>query len=224
MTTKECTPPRWSEALLRMMLRPSDRDAISGDLLEEYRAVRRPALGAVGANAWYLTQTASVLWRLMWPAAALLVAQSVFLALTVFQPGHHAPHSILDAPPVWLAVSFRFVWYGSLVGAPGVSLFDAAIYFVAAYAAVQRTRLIKTAVLISALTSIVGFATLFATAAVVTPSLAVGLLEHPVLLLILSTYFVIPLAYAAAIGALAGSLGSWLRRDMIDASGRSAAW
>jgi hypothetical protein len=224
MTTNECTPPRWMDALLRALLRPADRDTISGDLLEEYRAVRRPALGAMRANAWYLTQVASILWRLIWPGAAVLAAQSVFLALTVFRPGHHAPHSIVDALPPWLAAGFNVVWYGSFIGAPGVSLLDAAIYFEAAYAAVQRTRLIKTGVLIAAATSVCAFATVFIAAAVVTPSLAVGLFVQPFLIVILSTYLLIPLTYAAGVGAVAGTLGCWRKRDMIEPSGRSAAW
>jgi len=30
-------PPRWAEATLRLLLKPEDRDSVSGDLLEEYR-------------------------------------------------------------------------------------------------------------------------------------------------------------------------------------------
>ena len=41
MKSKEPTPPRWAEALLRSLVRPSDRESISGDLLEEYREVHR---------------------------------------------------------------------------------------------------------------------------------------------------------------------------------------
>jgi hypothetical protein len=51
MPIDELNPPRWAEALLRSLLRPSDRDSIPGNLREEYRAVVRPARGAFRANA-----------------------------------------------------------------------------------------------------------------------------------------------------------------------------
>ena len=52
-------PPRWAENLLRLVLRERDRDAISGDLLEEYQDAVLPANGRVRANLWYLNQTLS---------------------------------------------------------------------------------------------------------------------------------------------------------------------
>jgi len=172
--------------------------------------VRRPALGLLGANLWYIRQVISVLWQLIRPAALVLAAQGVFLALTVFRPGHHALHQMREAPPMWLSISFRIFWYGSVVGAPGVSLFDAVIYFFAAYCGVQRTRLIRTGVLTAAATSLVGFVVLFAAAAIVTPSLAVALFAKPFLFLILSAYLVVPLAYAVLVGVLAGNFSRWV--------------
>jgi hypothetical protein len=53
------------------------------------------------ANVWYIVQVFSILWRLIQPAVLAMAAQSVFLALTVFRPGHHAPHPLplgLPAP------------------------------------------------------------------------------------------------------------------------------
>ncbi len=44
MKRHEPSPPRWAEAILRSLLRPADRESISGDLLEEYRVARRPGL------------------------------------------------------------------------------------------------------------------------------------------------------------------------------------
>jgi hypothetical protein len=44
-------PPQWAERLLRLLLKPEDRDSVSGDLLEEYRdsiglpLARRPIAG-----------------------------------------------------------------------------------------------------------------------------------------------------------------------------------
>ena len=74
MRNQDPNPPRWAEAMLRSLLRPSDRESISGDLLEEYRVARRPALGALGAAAWYLKHVGSVLWHLILPCALTLAA------------------------------------------------------------------------------------------------------------------------------------------------------
>ena len=58
-------PPRWAEALLRLLLRPEDRETISGDLLEEYRDTIVPTLG-LAADRWYVQQVASFLFRASW--------------------------------------------------------------------------------------------------------------------------------------------------------------
>src|SRR5205085_11074385 len=72
--TTELNPPYWAEWLLRAVLRPGDRESISGDLLEEYREVRRPALGVLRADAWYVKHVLSVFWRLLWPFAIAMIA------------------------------------------------------------------------------------------------------------------------------------------------------
>jgi hypothetical protein len=210
MKRREVTPPRWADALLRSLLRPEDRESTSGDLLEEYRAVRRPSLGLLRADVWYIRQVATVLWPLIWPGALLLAVQAVFLALTVFRPGHHATHPIREAPSVWLSFTLKIFWYGSIVGAPGVSLFDGAIYFFTAYGGFQRTRLTMTGIVASAASSLVGFVVLYASAALVTPGLAVALFANPALFLILSVHMLIVLAYAALVGTLGGTFSRWV--------------
>jgi len=59
-SSSEAHPPRWAERCLRALLRPSDRDCILGDLLEEYRQVVLPTRGPLGARCWYLRQALSV--------------------------------------------------------------------------------------------------------------------------------------------------------------------
>ncbi len=54
------TPPRWAERFLRHALSPTDRDTITGDLLEEYRETIVPALGIAAARRWYLRQALSI--------------------------------------------------------------------------------------------------------------------------------------------------------------------
>lgn len=50
------TPPRWAEWLLRLSVKPTEYDNVSGDLLEEYRDSVLPARGHRGADFWYVSQ------------------------------------------------------------------------------------------------------------------------------------------------------------------------
>jgi hypothetical protein len=209
MTSREPSPPRWAQAMLHSLLRPCDRESISGDLLEEYRAARRPARGALGADAWYIGAVLSVLWQQIRPAALLLGGQAIVLALTVFRPGHHAANGHQDTP-VLIRMLVATVWYGSVLPTPLVALFDALIWFVAAYRGVQRTGLVRTGVLVAGASSALGCVVLFGSAALITPGLAAALFAQPALVLILSVYLLVPLAYSAAVGALAGITARWL--------------
>jgi hypothetical protein len=185
MKSLEPSPPRWAEALLRSLLRPTDRESISGDLLEEYRAARHPALGTPRANAWYIKHVLSVLWRLIRPCALTLVIVTL------------------------LSLKVKVLWYGSLVQAPGVSLPDALIYLSAGYHGSQRTRLIRTGIVAAATTSLVGFTTLCVAAAIGTPSLLKIPFVLPAYLLILSALAFTALGYAIVLGSIGGFVGRW---------------
>jgi hypothetical protein len=215
VTTAPYDPPRWAEFLLRRLLRPTDRESTTGDLLEEYRVAREPALGRLRADVWYGRQVLGFLWRAIWPGVLVLAAFNVFLALTAFRPGHHAPHP--PTPPTLVTVVFRIVWYGSVVGTPGVSMLDAALYVVVAYRAAVRIRLVITGILVAAATSIVGMIVLFLAAAAITPGLAVALVLQPLLVLILSVYVLVPLIYSSLFGLVGGCCGRWARsgRDQL---------
>jgi len=52
-------PPAWAESVLRALLDRRSRDAITGDLLEEYREVMVPLRGDLRARLWYLKQVSS---------------------------------------------------------------------------------------------------------------------------------------------------------------------
>lgn len=54
------SPPRWAETLLIDLLKPRDSETIPGDLLEEYREERLPALGRARADFWYIRQVISI--------------------------------------------------------------------------------------------------------------------------------------------------------------------
>jgi hypothetical protein len=66
-------PPQWAESVLRLLLKPEDRESVSGDLLEEYREAIVPALGSA-ADGWYLRQVGWYLLRAGWPWGALVGA------------------------------------------------------------------------------------------------------------------------------------------------------
>ncbi len=76
-------PPLWADFVLRrLVLARQDRDAVSGDLLEEYREVIVPKRGQRRADRWYVAQVAGYIVRshLAW---AVLFA-GAFLARQVY--------------------------------------------------------------------------------------------------------------------------------------------
>ena len=56
-------PPSWADLLLQLVLRPVDREPVSGDLLEEYRERVVPLRGGVYADCWYVLQVLGYVWR-----------------------------------------------------------------------------------------------------------------------------------------------------------------
>src|SRR4051794_16217100 len=109
MTDERYSPPALAQRLLAVLVRHRDAEAIAGDLLEEYREVKRPALGAAWAGAWYTSQVLGLLGRLVWPLALALVVARLGLAAFMLFP---------------LAGG----WNPSLVPAPNVSLLDALVF------------------------------------------------------------------------------------------------
>jgi len=69
-------PPAWAEQVLRRLLKPEDRDSVSGDLLEEYRVSVVPSRGRIRADVWYIRQALGFVWRAAW-VWGLLLAVSV---------------------------------------------------------------------------------------------------------------------------------------------------
>ena len=84
-------PPPWAESLLRLMLRPDDRDSVSGDLLEEYRESIVPALGSK-ANRWYIRQLAWYVLRATWVWSVVVGAICLWrYLLDTLVPIHYTP-------------------------------------------------------------------------------------------------------------------------------------
>jgi hypothetical protein len=69
-------PPQWAETILRLLLKPEDRESVSGDLLEEYRDTIVPALGSA-ADRWYVWQVGAFLLRASWAWGAVVGAALV---------------------------------------------------------------------------------------------------------------------------------------------------
>lgn len=210
MMSKESSPPAWAEAMLRSLLRPVDRESISGDLLEEYRAAKRPSRGAVRANIWYVRHVLSILWHLIRPCAFLLIGINV-LRVVLGVSGEW--FATTPGPRPLFALMARGLWYGSLVQAPGVSLADALIYVWAGYHGFQRTRLMKTGMLAAAGTSFVGFTILFTAIAIGTPGLLLAPFSKPFIFVILATLVLIALGYGALVGAVGAVVGRWTAPD-----------
>ena len=67
----DARPPRWAEAILRVLLKPDDRETVTGDLLEEYRDSIVPSRGRA-ADLWYIRQVTWYLLRASWVWGSLI--------------------------------------------------------------------------------------------------------------------------------------------------------
>jgi len=185
MKSGEVTPPGWAEAILRTLLRPSDRESITGDLLEEYRLVRYPAQGRLRSNVWYVRHVFSVLLHLLLPLLP-------FAALVgLLQVLHNSP------------------WNYSPIPAPGLSIFHAALDLGAGLFASRRTGLIRTGVIAGAAIS---FLILLIT---LTGSATYGVLSRapfsdPFIFVILSLWILMAVSFGSCAGAIGGVIGRWL--------------
>jgi hypothetical protein len=73
----ERNPPAWAEEMLRLLLKPEDRETVSGDLLEEYRVSIVPSRGRARADVWYVRQVMGFVWRSAWMWGVLLAASII---------------------------------------------------------------------------------------------------------------------------------------------------
>ena len=110
-------PPAWAEAILRLFLKPEDRDSVSGDLLEEYRETVHAGRDRVAADHWYVRQVAGFLWRATWGWAALIAVLTLGrFALDVFVPpasfSTRAMVTTYSHMAIFTAVGFRAAWRG----------------------------------------------------------------------------------------------------------------
>ena len=108
-------PPRVADAVLRLMLAPHDRDAVSGDLLEEYRECIYPACGHLRANLWYVGQVGrflrsdNQLWTALLGAAFVVRTVIDWLVPTADFHARSATSTILSVG-ILLCVGFSAAW------------------------------------------------------------------------------------------------------------------
>ncbi|HEY1308228.1 MAG TPA: hypothetical protein VGF24_31960 [Vicinamibacterales bacterium] len=195
MIDSNARPSRLATMLLRAVLRPADIESIPGDLLEEYREVKRPSLGQLRADLWYVSQVLSVLWRLMWSCVVAIGAVTV---LTFVLPRG---------------------WNPRLVLAPGVSVLDAVVLFGAGcYGAFRAGRLL-TGLVTAVATSLVGFTSYFVYVAITRPSLLLAPFYNPFIFVILATLFLIALSFGVGAGLIGALVGRWsYRRGRLQAA------
>jgi len=140
-------PPEWAEVLLRLSLRHADRESVSGDLLEEYRAGVVPARGKRSADAWYVRQTAGFVWRSTWLWAVLFSGAFVARqAWDLFVPTHD------------------FVFRSELTTWAGVALLAATAFWIAWRSGSFAAGVVMTLVMceIAAVMSVIGVSALLA--------------------------------------------------------------
>ncbi len=183
MIDTHANPPRWANSLLRTVLRPSDVDSVPGDLIEEYREAKHPSLGRLGADAWYVGQTLSIVWRVVWPFVVAIVAVRL------------------------LSFPVPREWNPSLVQAPGVSLLDAFIFVSAGYFGARRTGRLVSGIVIAGLTSLAGFPMFLVYAAVREPSLLRAPFEKPFIAVIVLTLLAIAVGFGMTLGTLGATAG-----------------
>jgi hypothetical protein len=177
MNTEQPTPPRWADRLLRWCLKPGDRLSIPGDLLEEYRDAKRPMLGALRADLWYVTQVFSVVSRLMWPGVAAMTVTTL------------------------LSLAIKLPWRYSLVQAPGVSVVDPIVCAWAGYYASRRTGLARTGMIAAAVTGLFAPGIFLSAAAMRDPALLLVPFAHPFVFVILLALSLIAVGFGIVIGA-----------------------
>jgi hypothetical protein len=124
-------PPRWAEALLRLLLEPKNRESVSGDLLEEYRETIVPSRGSAYAGRWYVWQVGSFLFRSSWTWGAVLGGALVvrylldtlvpptdyFIRATVLSYTVIGGCALAGMSAAWRTRSLTAGWLISIVGA-----------------------------------------------------------------------------------------------------------
>lgn len=65
MSDKRLRHPVWAEYLLYLLLSKAERDAVAGDLIEEFRGTIVPKFGPRAARFWFVKQVLSSIWPVL---------------------------------------------------------------------------------------------------------------------------------------------------------------
>jgi hypothetical protein len=200
MMAETTRPPEWAEALLWWCLKSTDREDVSGDLLEEYRASIVPSRGKAAADAWYVAQVAGFLWRATWLWA--LMFSALFIARTAYD---------------WRVPTTDFATRSAVSSWSGV-----AVLFIAAMWTAWRSRSFTAGLLIAMITSqlaavmsVIGAAILLAVWHDAETHSAIagsgGLAE----VFTLPFMMIVPALIVGAIGSAAGRVGRKVRSALV---------
>jgi hypothetical protein len=119
-------PPRWAEALLRLVLDSRDQATVSGDLLEEFRENIRPTRGPSAADGWYVGQVMGFVVRSN--VVPALLFGGAFVARTALDwlqpPAEFHTRSLIStlvAASILLVSGFFASWKSGTILAGGLS-------------------------------------------------------------------------------------------------------
>jgi hypothetical protein len=131
----DVSPPRFADAVLRLLLDPDDRESVSGDLLEEYRESILPVRGRLRADLWFVTEVLGFLWRNT-RVLALVLGTSMIARTAVDWFAPTTEFHLRSAVSTWLSVGILVTagmlaaWRGRSIAAGALA--GAATTFMAA--------------------------------------------------------------------------------------------
>jgi hypothetical protein len=143
-STETRRPPHWAELVIGLVVPRSQKADVLGDLLEEYREAKLPALGRGGADWWYVRQAASAVWRLA----------AIFCLFTIALHGWREAIDELVYTDSYFLRSYILSY--SMIGA----------YFTAGAWAGWRVGRIRAGILTAGCTCLIGWSGSWATAAI----------------------------------------------------------
>jgi len=116
-------PPTWAERALMVVLKPDDRESVSGDLLEGYRESIHAGANRHDADWRYVREVVGFVWRATWVWGVLLALLTIGRdALDWFAPpasfDTRSAVSTYAHAAIFLAIGVSTAWRGrSIVGA-----------------------------------------------------------------------------------------------------------
>jgi hypothetical protein len=149
MTSPTPQPPAWAQSWIEMLAPARRRDAVLGDLLEEYHETQVPAVGGAAADRWFKRQAHGFLWSAsVLPGGVMgaLISMGVLrdpagLPLHAFAAwtapaaaAHYAVPALFVLAGLRLGLSTRRV-DGAFLVAPTVTLMASVMGFAAAFGA-----------------------------------------------------------------------------------------